>query len=104
MLDYLATREPEGGEPGEVIEGDVQRNNLETLLSVDTFRHNLQKAISVSDIWPWLIFTMACLFLGDVFIRRVQITWEWLAPVAAWFRKYVFRRTEEEQPDSGWSD
>ena len=99
LLDYLATLPPAGGEPGEVIEGDVERNNLESLLSVDTFRHNLQKAISVNDIWPWLIFAMAVLFLGDVFIRRVQITWEWLSPVTALFRKYVFRQEAEEQPD-----
>jgi hypothetical protein len=99
LIDFLAGLTPEGGEPGEVIDGNVQRGNLDPLLAVNTFRHNLAKAVSSSDIWPWLLLTMACLFLGDVFIRRVQITWEWLAPVSAWFNRNILRRQPAAEPD-----
>ncbi len=99
LLDFLAGLKPEGGEPGEVIDGDVKRGKLDPLLAVNTFRHNLAKAVSSSDIWPWLLLAMACLFLGDVFIRRVQITWEWLAPVSAWFNRNILRRQPAAAPD-----
>ncbi|MCA9268396.1 MAG: hypothetical protein KDA41_07985, partial [Planctomycetales bacterium] len=100
LLDMLAGLQPAGGEAGKVIEGPLERGNLEPLLAVDTFRHTLAKAVSSNDIWPWLAFTLGCLFLADVFVRRVQIGWEWLAPVAKFFNAYVLRRVPQAAPDA----
>ena len=100
LLEMLANLKPAGGERGQLIEGPIERGQLQPLLDIDTFRRTLQKAVSSSDIWPPLIFFMACIFLGDVFIRRVQLSYEWLRPVVAWVRTHVLRRsTAVAQPD-----
>lgn len=99
LLDMLASLDPDGGEPGKMIEGNLQRNRLDPLLQIDTFRHDLAKAVSSNDIWPLLLFVMAGLFLADVFIRRVQIGWEWLTPVVAYVSQHLLRRPQEAQPD-----
>ena len=33
------------------------------------------------DIWPWLVLAASCVFLADVFVRRVQVNFQWLVPV-----------------------
>src|SRR5690606_21629534 len=49
LLKGLASLVPEGSEPGAVIEGQPGQG-VESLLEVDTFRHNLNKAFSNQDI------------------------------------------------------
>jgi hypothetical protein len=98
LLDALASMKP-GGEAGKMIEGEVERGNLPPLLSIDTFRHTLAKAVSSNDIWPWLVFGLGCIFLADVFVRRVQIGWEWLTPVTNFLSRYVLRRQPAQAPD-----
>jgi hypothetical protein len=99
LLDTLASLKPAGGDAGKVIEGEVQRGNLDSLLSIDTFRHTLAKAVSSNDIWPWLVFGLGCIFLADVFVRRVQVGWEWLTPVKNFLSRYVLRRQPAQAPD-----
>lgn len=81
LLVTLASMKPDGGEEGKVIEGIIDPKNMEPLLGVDTFRRTLKRSVSIQDIWPWMVLLGACLFLGDVFVRRVAINFEWVSPV-----------------------
>jgi hypothetical protein len=56
------------------------------------FRRDLPRAASKQPIWPWLVVASACLFWGDVFIRRVQFDPNWLLVLLATFRDKVLRR------------
>jgi uncharacterized membrane protein len=99
LLENLARLQPKDGKPGEVIRGEMRRDGLEDLLEVNTFRHNLAKAISSQDIWPWLVLITACFFFGDVFIRRVTVHFYWVGPAVSWVVDRVFRREREEAED-----
>ena len=52
LLGTIAGLAPKGGEPGEVIPGTLAPGRVDELLAVNTFRHDLPKAISSHDIWP----------------------------------------------------
>jgi hypothetical protein len=69
---------------------------LEPQLAVDPFRRDLPQAVATQDIWPWLVLVASCLFLGDVFVRRVQINLDWLAPIWARALDFVLRRERQE--------
>jgi uncharacterized membrane protein len=99
LLEWLAGLQPKGGERGKVIDGPLDRAALDKLLAVDTFRHNLAKAISSQDVWPWVMLVAACLFFADVFVRRVTIGFEWLGPLVARARDTLLRREREPAVD-----
>jgi uncharacterized membrane protein/Mg-chelatase subunit ChlD len=101
LLTTLASVKPKGGQPGELIQGDVIKGNVEHLTSVDTFRRTLEKAVSTQDVWPFFLLVAAVLFLGDVFVRRVQVGFEWMTPAVAWVRQRILGRpsTEEERDE-----
>ena len=75
---------------------EVPEENVELVLgpqlAVDPYRRDLPQAIARQDIWPWLVLAASCLFLADVFVRRVQVSFEWLAPVWERFAQVVLRR------------
>lgn len=75
--------------------GEFAKQGLDAVLTAgaensspgpDPFRRDLPRATSQQSIWPWMVVAGACLFWGDVFVRRVQINWEWVfSPlVRAW--------------------
>jgi hypothetical protein len=72
LITALARLTPKGGEPGRIIEGELEPGKMDALLDVDTFRHNLPKARSSQDVWPLLVLLAASLFFFDVFVRRVS--------------------------------
>ena len=73
-----------GGEAGKVIDGELSKSTLDRLVaSADTFRRTLAKAISSTDFWPIFLLIGAGVFLADVFIRRVQVHFYWVAPALA---------------------
>ena len=82
LLKSLASMAPEGGEPGELIQVDFQPGRT-TAADINTFRRNLPKSISTRDIWPLLVLMAGCLFLADVFVRRVAVSFDWLHPIMA---------------------
>ncbi len=101
LLHELADLVPVGGERGKFLEvsdaGADGNARLAGLLKTDTFRHDLAKATSSRDIWPWLVMAAACLFFGDVFTRRVSIDWSWVRPLTARLRdRWLGRNTREE--------
>ena len=62
------------------------------MLEFNTFRHDLPKATSSQEAWHWLILMASCVFLGDVFIRRVNVNFAWLPPLLVRLRDFVLRR------------
>ena len=88
LLRDLAALQPEGSEPGTVIQG----KDLPTLLATDTFRHNLTRATSQREIWHWILFGGGILFFFDVFFRRVAIDWTYIGKQFAALRDKILRR------------
>ncbi len=99
LLRNLARLHPKAGEPGAVIQGEMKRDSLDDLLEVNTFRHNLAKAISSQDVWPIVLLLAACLFFVDVLVRRVTIHFYWIGPAIRWARDRVFRREREQEDE-----
>jgi hypothetical protein len=87
LLKQLATARPKDGQPGQIIEdkaapdAPLSPDSTVKLHAVDTFRHDLPKAASSQEIWHWLILLASCVFLGDVFIRRVNVNFDWVPPL-----------------------
>lgn len=92
LLEGLASLKPVGGSPGAVIRDPADSGDLEALLSVDPFRHDLPKATSRRDVWPNLLLLAGLVFLGDVFTRRVAVQFGWVVPLAARLRDRLLRR------------
>ena len=98
LLGQLAAVEPKGGPPGLLIEDKAEprpgepRSPISRLLAFDTFRHDLPKAVSSQETWHWLLLVAVCLFLGDVFVRRVSVNLDWLPPLLVRVRDFVLRR------------
>lgn len=101
LLETMANLTPTAGKPG-VLVGASQNAmltgnpaNLSNLLSSDPYRRDLPPAIASQSIWPLLVLMASCLFFADVFVRRVQVGFDWLQPVWAWFAEKVLGQTRE---------
>ncbi len=92
LLTTLASLVPKGGQAGRVIQDVDGPAQVEDLLKTDTFRHDLAKATSLSDLWPLLVFVGCCLFFLDVFVRRVTISFAWVPRVGGRVLDRVLRR------------
>ena len=102
LLDELAGLNPKDGGPGAIIEAspDAPAKPLDQLLAVNTFRHNLPKATSSQEAWHYVLLAAACIFFADVFTRRVQVSFEWLPPLAARVRNRMLgRQSENVEPE-----
>ncbi len=97
LLTALADLKPADSQPGLLIEdrtqslrgaGDHNEPTATALATADVFRHNLRPATSRQDIWPQLMLWVSCLFLMDVFIRRVHLDLSWIgaSTVSLWNR------------------
>jgi uncharacterized membrane protein len=102
LLKYLAAVLPKGGEAGTVISEDLRPELMENLIrQVDTFRHNLAKAVSVQDIWPLVLLVVAGVFFADVLVRRLALDWEWVTRLrAAVIRRFGGNVAETEEKES----
>lgn len=81
LLETLASSEPEGGQPGQVAPA-LGEQPSEALVETNAFRRGLALARSIRDAWPWFVLAACCLFLLDVFVRRVAIDFRWLTAAA----------------------
>ncbi len=102
LLESLAKLPARRGEPGKLMEPlpavpeeGVERA-LADQLAVNPYRRDLPPAVASQDIWPWLVMAASCLFLADVFVRRVQVGFGWLAPLWMRFAEVVLRRQHQE--------
>ena len=95
LFENLAGLKPKGGTAGKVIEAPpgTRADQLATAwLGVDSFRHDLAPATSSQDVWHLLLLAASCLFLADVFVRRVAISFAWAPAAAVRARDFVLRR------------
>ncbi len=92
LLKSLANMSAKNGPPGMLVEAGLDLSQPDQLLAANPFRRDLQPAIANQSIWPWLILLGSCVFFADVFVRRVQVNFEWLLPVLARGRDWVLRR------------
>jgi len=81
LLQSLAALKPAGGEPGRVL-GNLPEKPSEDLLAANIFRHDLRRATSRQAGWHLLAFLAGCLFLVDVFNRRVIVSFAFLPALA----------------------
>ncbi len=104
LLERLAELPAKRGEPGKLLpplpqvpdDNEKAQQALQPQLAVDPFRRDLPLAVASQDIWPWLVLLASCVFFGDVFVRRVQVDLQWLAPIWARFAEIVLRRERLE--------
>lgn len=99
LLAQLASLTPKDGKPGELIDEQTfdaadEREAMEEMLKINSFRHDLPRARSSQDAWYYLVVLAAILFFCDVFVRRVQIGFEWVAPLA----RRIMGRQEQAAP------
>src|SRR5439155_18097836 len=100
LITTLASTKPAGGQPGKIIEGPLVKGAVDRLVAqVDTFRRTLAKALSSRDFWPIFLLIAACIFLIDVFIRRVTVHFYWVMPALAYAYNRVRGRQQEAAPD-----
>lgn len=97
LLDQLARLTPQGGKPGLVIDDPQGDLNPVSLLQFNSFRHDLPHATSSQDIWQYLLWASAFVFFADVFIRRVTVNLDWVAPMMGTIRDTVLGRERVPQ-------
>lgn len=72
LLEQYAALQPKGGEPG-VIGLPLEPASFKEISVVDRFRSGLQKAFSLTDIWPWMLCAGSVLFFTDILVRRLAL-------------------------------
>lgn len=82
---------------GQLVEEGLKAELNRPEPALNPFRHDLEPAISNQPIWPWLVVLGSVIFFSDVFVRRVQVDFKWLAAWLAKARDYVLRR-QRTQP------
>lgn len=92
LLGSLAEITPQGGQPGMVLSEPKNADQLDDALAANIFRHDLQRATSRQDSWHLLAFAAGCLFLFDVFNRRVIVSFAWVGVLTRKLRGYLSRR------------
>lgn len=91
LLERLAGNAPRGGHPGQVamVEGQLPfatEAGDQRAIELDPFRRDLPPATTSRDMWPPLVVLACVVFLGDIFVRRVQLDFSAVsARVAAWW-------------------
>ncbi|MEM8946625.1 MAG: VWA domain-containing protein [Planctomycetota bacterium] len=96
LLKSLASMSAKDGPEGVLVETGLDLSRPEQLSQANPFRRDLEPAISNQSIWPWVILVGSCVFFADVFVRRVQINFEWLPPLLARARDIILRRQQAE--------
>jgi uncharacterized membrane protein/Mg-chelatase subunit ChlD len=100
LMTTLASLKPSGGQSGMIIQGELKEGAIDRLVaSADTFRRTLQKAVSSQDFWPYFLLIGAAVFLADIFIRRVQVHFYWVAPALFAAVNRLRGREAEAAPD-----
>jgi uncharacterized membrane protein/Mg-chelatase subunit ChlD len=98
LLTQLAQLEARDGPRGELMPKIGEQAKLDDLLAINTFRHTMPEASHASDIWPPILWLTGLVFLGDVFIRRVQVSFAWVPVVTKRLRDRLLSRQTVEAP------
>jgi len=101
LLASIARMAPDGGRPGHVLGRFTPTGGRNDLLTANPFRRDLPSATARRSVWPWLLLLGTCLFVGDVFVRRVHVQLAWLIAVAQAAGDRLLRRdTGAETPET----
>lgn len=100
LLRQLTRLEPRGGDAGSLSEVSLTSDGMTKLREMNSFRPGLSSTIRISDIWPLLVLLCGVVFLGDVFIRRVAVTFEWVGAAWQWFVARVLGKETQRTPES----
>ncbi len=76
LLRNMAALVPSGGQRGAVISA-LHNASQNAAPDANVFRGGLPQATSRQDGWHWLAFAVGCLFVADVFNRRVIVSVAW---------------------------
>ena len=102
LLESLANIQV-GGEAGNVypvkFSDNVPTDATEVEREKSTFRRSPIRTVSTQDIWPLLMLITGCLFLSDVFIRRVAVNFDWVGPL---LNRYVSREPTVTESDEAY--
>ena len=85
LLEALASATPREGEPG-ILTSPLENVLTEELVDQNPFRGGLALAKSIRDAWPWFVLAGCCLFLLDVFVRRVAVNFDFVGKAIAKLR------------------
>lgn len=98
LLASMSSQTPEGGVPGELLRAPsgTGAQSINDFLQLDSFRHDLPRARSSQKAWHYFLIFACCLFLADVFVRRVQVHFDWLPPLLGKVRDTILRRQPAE--------
>ncbi|MCH2116581.1 MAG: VWA domain-containing protein [Pirellulales bacterium] len=86
LLESLANLPAKNGQPGELLDplpavvNPTSIDDLQSQLASDPFRRDLSNTVASRNIWPLLLLLASCVFLADVFVRRVHVSFAWMAP------------------------
>jgi Mg-chelatase subunit ChlD len=92
LLGRIATLAPQNGRPGSVIPLSMDFDAKSPLPAVNSYRHDLMKVAASQDAWHYFLFAACCMLFADVFCRRVQINFGWVATLAVRGWNFVRRR------------
>jgi uncharacterized membrane protein len=96
FLAEIAEGVPQGGERGKLIQAPKGIADTAGLLETNVFRPGYAAAKSRNAMWPLLLVATTVLFLGDVFCRRVLISFDWIWPL---LNRWVLRRQSADDAD-----
>ena len=110
-LIALTKLKPKGGEAGRLLgsvddlqerlnDPNIDSEDQDFLAQTTAWRRNLASAVSSNYVWPWLALLTACIFFGDVLIRRVAISFDWVMPALAGAANMIMRREPVAAPDA----
>jgi len=85
LLEALAATRPRGGEAGELL--PPLATVASDKVAFNPFRGGLVSDRSIRDVWSWAVLLGCCLFLGDVFVRRVTVSFAWIGAALQTSRK-----------------
>jgi uncharacterized membrane protein len=92
LLQSLLEKPGDAQPAGNLVETGLDMSKMEELMESNPFRHDLPPALANEPIWPNLLVLASCLFFADVFVRRVQVNWQWLTPLWGRVLDKVLRR------------
>jgi len=101
LLESLANLPAKNGQPGELLDplpavvNPTSTGDLQSQLASDPFRRDLPNAVASRNIWPLLLLLASCVFLADVFVRRVHVSFAWIVPLWAALLNRVLRRNPQ---------
>ena len=100
LLGALASTKPNSGQAGKIIDGSFNKKGIRELLNTDTYRSTLAPAVRSQDAWFLFVFLGASVFLVDVFVRRVAVGRDWIAPTLLFIRQKLLRNVREASVDA----